>query len=230
MWGECGRMAAPCRPVFPARLVALVCGARRPGRAPPPSLSRAQRPLASVSAESTGDLRRLAPLLQRCDPLVFADGLSMDGVLEPLEERFKLVNPLLQDFNAPRMPRSRRLGGRARRPPAATQLDDTAEDCRATPPGPPWIAGTRRPRKPPTASFSWKPRERRRKQDPTSGAGRTGRLATKTTRQPTCPPRRWLRAPSLPSCPWAESKPRQRSANARSGGTDQQPQPGGGQR
>jgi hypothetical protein len=102
---------------------------------------------------------------------VVADGISMDGVLEPLEEGFELVDSVLQDFNAPLMPLSRRLGGRARGPPAAAELDDAAEDRRATPRGPTLIAGTRHRRKPPTASF-WKPRERRRKQDPTSGVER----------------------------------------------------------
>jgi hypothetical protein len=67
----------------------------------------------------------------------------MDRVLEPLEERFKLVDPLLQNFDAPLMPRSSCLGGRVRGPPAATQLDDAAEDRRATPRATTWIAGTR---------------------------------------------------------------------------------------
>jgi hypothetical protein len=102
---------------------------------------------------------------------VVADGISMDGVLEPLEEGFELVDSVLQDFNAPLMPLSRRRGGRARGPPAAAELDDAAEDRRATPRGPTRIAGARHRRKPPTASF-WKPRERRRKQDPTSGVER----------------------------------------------------------
>jgi hypothetical protein len=148
-----------CRPRLPARdrrrgahggSSAARDGLVAAGLCEPPS----EAALASVSAQSARDLRRLRPLRQRCDPLIFADGLSMDGVLEPLEERFELVDPLLQDFNAPLMPRSRRLGGRARGPPAATQLDDTAEDRRATPHGPTRIAGARHRRKPPTASFS----------------------------------------------------------------------------
>jgi hypothetical protein len=59
----------------------------------------------------------------------------MDSVLQALDEGFKLVDSVLQDFNAPLMPCSRRLGGRARGPPAAGHLDDTAEDPRATPGG-----------------------------------------------------------------------------------------------
>jgi hypothetical protein len=145
-----------------AFVLAIVAAARMAGRLRRATASsraplcepRSEAALASVSAQGAGDLRRLAPLLQRCDPLVFADRLSMDGVLEPLEERFKPVDPPLQDFNAPLMPRSRRLGGRVRGPPAAAQLDDTAEDRRATPHGPTRIAATRHRRKPPTASFS----------------------------------------------------------------------------
>src|SRR5918999_3136809 len=168
----------------PRRSCPVLCGSQLPSRAPAFCEACSDAALASVSAQSARDLRRLAPLLQRCDPPAFADGLSMDRVLEPLEERFKLVDPLLQNFDAPLMPRSSCLGGRVRGPPAATQLDDAAEDRHATPRATTWIAGTRHGGKPPTASFSCKPRERRRKQDPTSGAGRTGRLASKTTRQP----------------------------------------------
>jgi hypothetical protein len=144
-----------------ALLLAIVAAALMAGRLRRATASsraplcgpRSEAALASVSAQGAGDLRRLAPLLQRCDPLVFADGLSMDGVLEPLEERFKPVDPPLQDFNAPLMSRSGRLGG-VRGPPAAAQLDDTAEDRCATPHGPTRIAGTRHRRKPPIASFS----------------------------------------------------------------------------
>src|ERR671914_366536 len=154
----------------PRRSCPVLCGSQLPSRAPAFCEARSDAAVASVPAQSARDLRRLAPLLQRCDPPAFADGLSMDRVLEPLEERFKLVDPLLQNFDAPLMPRSSCLGGRVRGPPAATQLDDAAEDRRATPRATTWIAGTRHGGKPPTASFSWKPRERRRKQDPTSGA------------------------------------------------------------
>src|SRR5215218_3235484 len=156
--------------------------ARRAG----PWKLRSDAALASVSAQGAGDLRRLGPLLQRADPPTFADRLAVDRVLEPLEERFQLVDPLLQDFDTPLLPR--RLGRRVGGPPGATHLNHAAENRRPAHRAPTWIAGTRHGRGPPTASFSWKPRERRRKQDPTSGAGRTGRLVSKTTRQPTCPP------------------------------------------
>jgi hypothetical protein len=47
----------------------------------------------------------------------------MDRVLQPLEERLKLVDSPLQGFDAPLVPCIRCLGSRI--PPAATQLDDT---------------------------------------------------------------------------------------------------------
>ena len=77
----------------------------------------------------------------------------MTRVLQPLEERLKLVDPPLQGFDAPLVPRIRRLRSRVRGPPAATQLNDTGEDRNST----------HRPRvdcrnspwsKPPAASFS----------------------------------------------------------------------------
>ena len=144
-----------------------------------------QAALAGVSAQRAGNLRRVAPLLQRLDPPTLADGLAMDRVLQPLKERFKAVDSLLQSVHAPLVARSSRLGSRVRGPPAATQLNDTAEDRHATNRAPAWIAGTRHSKNLPLPP-SRKPPEGRRKQDPTSGTGRTG-LPAKTTRQPTCP-------------------------------------------
>jgi hypothetical protein len=108
----------------------------------------------------------------------------MDRVLQTLQERFKLVDSLLQGFDTPLMPR-KGLASRVRGPPSATQLNDTAKDRDATNRAPAWIAGARHSRNLPLPP-SQEPREGRRKQDPTSGTDRTG-LVTKTTRQPTCP-------------------------------------------
>jgi hypothetical protein len=55
----------------------------------------------------------------------------MDRVLEPLQERFKLVDSTLQGCDTPLMPR-RSLGSRVRSPPYATQLNDPAKDRDAT--------------------------------------------------------------------------------------------------
>ena len=60
----------------------------------------------------------------------------MDRVLQPLQERFKLVDSLLQGFDAPLVPRIRRLGSRVRGPPSATQLNDTGQGSRRDEPGP----------------------------------------------------------------------------------------------
>ena len=107
----------------------------------------------------------------------------MDRVLQPLQQRFKLVDSLLKGFDTPLVSRS--LKTRIRGPPAAPQLNHTAEDRHATHRPPTWIAGTRHGRNLPLP-LSRNPPEGRRKQDPTSGTGRTG-LVTKITRQPTCP-------------------------------------------
>jgi len=93
----------------------------------------------------------------------------MDRVLQPLMQRFKLVDSLLQGFDAPLVPRSRRLGSRVRGPPTASQLNDAAEDRHATHRPPAWIAGTRHCRNLPPP-LSRKPREGRRKQDPRRGS------------------------------------------------------------
>ena len=89
---------------------------------------RSEAALAGVTAQGAGKLRRLALLLQSADPLTLADGLAMDRVLQPLEERFKLVGSPLQGLDAPLVPRIRRLGSRVRGPPAATQLNNASED------------------------------------------------------------------------------------------------------
>ncbi len=67
----------------------------------------------------------------------------MDRVLQPLEERLKLLDSPLQRCDAPLVPRIRRLGSRVRSPPAATQLNDPGEDRNSTHRPPAWIAGTR---------------------------------------------------------------------------------------
>jgi hypothetical protein len=141
--------------------------------------------LASVSIQGAGNLRRLGPLLQRPDPPLFTDGLAMDRVLQPLQERLKLVDSLLQGFDAPLVRRNMGLGTQIRCPPSSTQLNDTPKDRDATNWAPAGIAGTRHSRNLPLPP-SQEPREGRRKQDPTSGTERTG-LVTKTTRPPTCP-------------------------------------------
>jgi hypothetical protein len=109
----------------------------------------------------------------------------MDGVLESLEQRFKLVDPLLQDFNALLMSLSRRSGGHVRGPTAASQLNDTAENRHATQRPPAWISATRHGRNL-LLPLCRTPREGRRKQDPTSGTGRIGRLVPKTTGALSC--------------------------------------------
>jgi hypothetical protein len=95
--------------------------------------SRAQTPRSRASRfRAAGDLRRLRSLLKRANPPTFADGLAIDCVLQPPKQRLKLVDPLLQRFDAPLMSRSSRLGRRVRGPPSATQLNDTAENRHAT--------------------------------------------------------------------------------------------------
>src|SRR5688572_9927977 len=106
----------------------------------------------------------------------------MDRILQSLKERFKLVDSLLQSLDAPLVSPIRGLGSRLWGPPSAAQLNDAAENRRAANRAPAWIAGTRHIenlRLPP----SRKPREGRRKQDPTSGTGRTG-LVSKATCRP----------------------------------------------
>ena len=109
----------------------------------------------------------------------------MDRVLQPLQERLKLVDSLLQGLDAPLVGRNMCLGTQIRCPPSSTQLNDTPKDRDATNRVPAWIAGTRHSRNLPLPPFQ-EPREGRRKQDPTNGRDRTG-LVTKTTRPPTCP-------------------------------------------
>jgi hypothetical protein len=77
----------------------------------------------------------------------------MDRVLQPLQQRFKLVDSLLKGFDTPLVSR-RGLGSRIRGPPAATQLNHTAENRHATHRPPTWIAGTRHGRNLPLPLFS----------------------------------------------------------------------------
>ena len=110
----------------------------------------------------------------------------MDRVLQPLEERLKLVDSSLQGLDAPLVPRIRRPGSRVRSPPAATQLNNASED-RQTPHRPPtWIAGTRDG---PTLRLplSRKPREGRRSKTQRAVTGRAGLISK--TRQPRARPR-----------------------------------------
>jgi hypothetical protein len=129
----------------------------------------------------------------------------MDRVLQPLQERFKLVDSLLQGFDAPLVRRNMGLGTQIRCPPSSTQLSDTPKDRDATNRAPAWIAGTRHSRNLPLPP-SQEPREGRRKQDPTSGTDRTG-LVTKTTRPPTSPASLWRKVIILATAPSCGPRP-----------------------
>jgi hypothetical protein len=97
---------------------------------------------ASVSAYGAEHARRLVLLLQRIHPPALADRLAVDRVLEPFEERFKVVDPLLQGLDTPLMILSGFRGGSLERPPSATQLNDTVEKPCSARRGPASIAGT----------------------------------------------------------------------------------------
>src|SRR5215218_10851234 len=195
-----------------ARIAVALASPAREIYAAVQAATRSDAALASVSAQSARDLRRLAPLLQRCDPPAFADGLSMDRVLEPLEERFKLVDPLLQNFDAPLMPRSSCLGGRVRGPPAATQLDDAAEDRRATPRATTGIAGTRHGGTLPLPLLLEAAREEEEAR-PNERCRPHWPARLKDYSPATCPQVGWLPA-LLPSMSFSESQARHRSERA----------------
>jgi hypothetical protein len=107
--------------------------ARNRGR---PMQRRSDAALASVSVQGAGNLRRLGPLLQRVDPPTLADGLAIERVLQPLKERLELVDSLLQGFDAPLVPRSRRSSARLRsaaRPTASPTSRGNAALCLGRP-------------------------------------------------------------------------------------------------
>jgi hypothetical protein len=119
--------------------------------------------------------RRCGSLLELTDPPALADGFTVDGVLEPFEEGFEMVYPLLEGLDAWPVFLAGLSRGRLVSSPTSTEANDTAEHRRAAHRLPPWIVATGHV---PTSYClqSLGPREGKRKQNPHERCGRTGQL------------------------------------------------------